>query len=161
MLYLQEMVYRVLRREQFWRTMHFAARQDARSPIAAALTYIRTHLADPLTVAMLADQVNLSASAFTRTFRDMTGSSPCQFVKETRLDRARELLVEQRRSVAEVSAAVGYTSTSHFIKEFRGRFGTTPRGYADAQSMSRALRAVHSPITPGHEIAGRVAALRS
>lgn len=139
-LYLQETVYRVLQREQFARMLHFAARQDAGNPVAAALTYIRAHLSEPLTVAILAEQVNLSPSAFTRTFRDITGSSPYHFVKQMRLDRARELLIERRHSVADVSATVGYTSTSHFIKEFRGRFGTTPRGYAD--NHGRALRAV-------------------
>ena len=143
-LYLLEMAYRVLQREQFASMLQFAARQDAGNPVAAALTYIRAHLAEPMTVANLAEQVNLSTSAFTRTFRDLTGRSPYQFVKESRLDRARGLLVEQRFSVADVAGAVGYTSTSHFIKEFRGRFGATPRGYADTQSVGRALRAVRS-----------------
>jgi len=88
-----------------------------------------------LTVSELAKQVNLSASAVTRTFREMTGSSPYQLVKSMRLERARDILIEQHLSVADVSAAVGYTSTSHFIKEFRGRFGATPRGYFDSRSV--------------------------
>jgi transcriptional regulator GlxA family with amidase domain len=143
-LHLQEIVYRVLQREQFARILYFVARQDAGNPVAAALTYIRAHLGEPLTVPLLARQVNLSASAFTRAFREVTGSPPYQFVKAMRLDRARDLVVEEHLSVADVSAAVGYTSTSHFIKEFRGRFGTTPREYFDARSVRRGLRAVRS-----------------
>jgi transcriptional regulator GlxA family with amidase domain len=142
-LYLQEIVYRILQHERFARMMHFTTRHDQGAPIAALLTYIAAHLAEPLTVAELAKRVNLSASAFTRTFREMTGSSPYQFVKAMRLERARDILVEQHLSVADVSAAVGYTSTSHFIKEFRGRFGTTPRGYLGPRSV-RGLRAVSS-----------------
>ena len=141
-LYLKEIVYRVLQREQFTRMLHFTDRYDGATSIAGAMSYIRAHLAEPLTVAVLAEQVNLSPSAFTRMFRDMTGTSPYRFVKEMRLDRARDLLIEERLGVADVAAAVGYISTSHFIKEFRGRFGTTPRGYFDGHSVSRRLRAV-------------------
>ncbi|HKV20262.1 MAG TPA: AraC family transcriptional regulator [Mycobacterium sp.] len=130
-LYLQEMVYRVLQREQVARMLHFAQRQAAANPVAAALNYITAHLAEPLTVTTLAEQVNLSPSAFSRLFRDVTGQSPYQFVKEMRLGRARELLIEGRLGVADVSRTVGYASVSHFIKEFRGRFGSTPRDFAD------------------------------
>jgi AraC-like DNA-binding protein len=67
--------------------------------------------------------------------------SPYQFVKDTRLERARELLLDRRLRVSDVSVAVGYASMSHFTKEFRARFGTTPREYADAEGLSRDLRA--------------------
>lgn len=131
-LYLQELVYRILQREQFARMRHLAQRQLAGNPVGAALTYLSEHLAEPMTVALLAAQVNLSPSAFTRSFREVTGSSPYQFVKDLRLSRARELLVEGRLAVSDVARAVGYASTSHFIKEFRTRFGVTPRDYAAA-----------------------------
>jgi hypothetical protein len=53
-LHLQEIVYRVLQREQFARILYFVARQDAGNPVAAALTYLRAHLGEPLTVPLLA-----------------------------------------------------------------------------------------------------------
>lgn len=143
-LYQQEMVYRVLQREQSARLLHIAAQQAAANPVTAALSYIAAHLNEPLTVTTLAEQVNLSTSAFSQLFRQVTGRSPYQFVKETRLDRARELLLEGRLGVVDVSRAVGYTSASHFIKEFRGRFGTTPRQYADTQRLNRELHNTHN-----------------
>jgi transcriptional regulator GlxA family with amidase domain len=143
-LYQQEMVYRVLQREQSARLLQIAAQQAAGNPVAAALNYIAAHLAEPLTVTTLAEQVNLSTSAFSQLFRQVTGRSPYQFVKEMRLDRARELLLEGRLGVVDVSRTVGYTSASHFIKEFRGRFGTTPREYADTHRLSRDLHAARN-----------------
>lgn len=140
-LYMQEMVYRVLQREQFARMLHIAAQQADDNSIAAAQKYISEHLAEPLTVNAIAEQVSLSPSAFSHLFREVTGRSPYKFVKEMRLDRARKLLVEERLCVTNVSHAVGYASVSHFIKEFRTRFGTTPRDYADAHSLSEQLRA--------------------
>jgi AraC-like DNA-binding protein len=56
-----------------------------------------------------------------------------------RLDRARELLVDGHLTVARISKEVGYASVSHFISEFRGRFGVTPRAYFDAHALNREL----------------------
>jgi len=53
-------------------------------------------------------------------------------VKEMRLNRARELLVGDEASVTQISKSVGYRSTSHFISDFRDRFGVTPRAFSDA-----------------------------
>lgn len=143
-IYLQEIVYRVLQREQFARMLHIAAKQAGGNPVSAALTYIREHYAEPVTVNDMAERVNLCPSSFSHLFREVTGSSPYQFLKEIRLDRARELLLEGRLSVTDVSRAVGYSSASHFIKEFRARFGTTPRAYVDAQALGVELVALRS-----------------
>src|SRR5580700_8960086 len=115
-LYLQELVYRVLQREQYARLLALAAAESASNPVSAVLEYVRAHL-----------------------FRDVTGRSPYQFVKEMRLDRARELLVDGDFTVARISKEVGYASVSHFISEFRGRFGVTPRAYFDAHTLHREL----------------------
>ncbi|MFC4534650.1 AraC family transcriptional regulator [Sphaerisporangium dianthi] len=141
---VEEMVYRVLRREQFSRMLHIAARQTSHSSISAALTFARAHYAEPLTVNDLARQAALSPSAFSTLFREITGRPPYRFLKEYRLDRARELLVDHRRSVAETSRHVGYASVSHFIKEFRNRFGVTPKAYADARDVEAELRRLRS-----------------
>jgi len=138
-LYLQEMVYRVLQREQYARLLSLAAAESASNPVSAVLEYVRGHLSEPLTVADMADLVRLSPSAFAHLFRDVTGRSPYQFVKEMRLDRARELLVDGGLTVARISKEVGYASVSHFISEFRGRFGVTPRAYYDAHALHREL----------------------
>ena len=119
-----------------------AAKQAGGNPVSAALTYVREHFSEPITVNDMAEQVNLSPSSFSHLFREVTGRSPYQFLKELRLDRARELLLDGRLSVTDVSRAVGYSSASHFIKEFRSRFGTTPRAYVDAQALGDQMAAL-------------------
>jgi AraC-like DNA-binding protein len=138
-LYLREMVYRVMQREQYARLLALAAAESASNPVSAVLEYVRGHISEPLTVADMADLVCLSPSAFAHLFRDVTGRSPYQFVKEMRLDRARELLVDGNFTVARISKEVGYASVSHFISEFRGRFGVTPRAYYDAHALHSEL----------------------
>jgi AraC-like DNA-binding protein len=143
-IYLQEIVYRVLQREQFSRMLYIAAKQAGANPVSAALTYIREHYSEPVTVNDMAEKVNLSPSSFSHLFREVTGRSPYQFLKEIRLDKARELLLEGRLSVTDVSRAVGYSSASHFIKEFRSCFGTTPRAYVDTQALGEEIGALNS-----------------
>ena len=75
-LYLRELVYRVLQREQYARLLALAAAESASNPVSAVLEYVRAHLAEPLTVADMADLVRLSPSAFAHLFRDVTGRSP-------------------------------------------------------------------------------------
>jgi len=140
-MYLREMVYRVLQREQYARLLAIAAAESASNPVSTVLEYVRGHLSEPLTVADLAEQVSLSPSAFAHLFREVTGRSPYQFVKEMRLDKARELLIDGHLAVARVAQEVGYGSVSHFISEFRGRFGVTPRAYSDAHALHHELRA--------------------
>jgi AraC-like DNA-binding protein len=143
-MYLQEMVYRVLQSRQYRRLLDIAANQRTENPVAAAISYVQENLSQPLTVADMAEQVSLSPSAFTRLFREVTGKSPYQFVKEMRLELARDLLLDGTQTVTQVSRAAGYSSASHFINEFRGRFGLSPRAYGDFGSASAELRPLNA-----------------
>ena len=100
---------------------------------------MREDLARSMTVTELADAVAMSPSAFAHVFKSVTGVAPYQFLKRLRLDRARVLLVEEGRSVSEAAAAVGYSSISHFINEFKRHFGVTPGSYATLQREAVAL----------------------
>lgn len=137
-LHLQELVYRLLAGEQRSRMVNLAVAQAIPNPMMAVLDYIAGHLIEPLTVDTLAAQVCLSPSAFSRGFRELTGRSPYRYVKEKRLDRARQLLEEGRSGVAVVSREVGYSSVSHFIKEFQARFGDTPGRFSSTSSWINA-----------------------
>ena len=137
-LLLQEMVYRVLRGEQGPRLVALAARQATTHPIVAAVAYIDAHLAEPLTVDALAARACLSPSSFSRAFRETTGRGPYQYVKEARLNRARQLLDDGRCTVADAAHQVGYLSVSNFIKAFHRRFGATPGDYANAHPFRHA-----------------------
>jgi AraC-like DNA-binding protein len=77
-------------------------------------------------VSMLADTVFRSRSHFTRTFRRILGTSPRQFVKSTKLLKARNLLQTTSLSIGEISSLLGYSSTQYFSRQYRSHFATTP-----------------------------------
>lgn len=85
------------------------------------------HRADPLGVDELARTVNLSPSYLTRLFRQHTGQSPGRYDRGRRLDAAHALLRTTFLSVKEIMGAAGWNDPSHFCREFKRRFGVSPR----------------------------------
>ena len=142
-LALRETTYRVLRSGQWAALAEAAYLENAGDRITAAIAFMRDELDKPIRVADMANHVSMSVSAFAHLFRATTGSAPYQYLKRLRLDRARALLVEENQAVSEASRAVGYSTVSHFITEFKRVYGETPRSYA---SRMRRLGTLHSPL---------------
>jgi len=85
------------------------------------------HRTTPWSVSRLARAVNVSPSYLTRLFRMHLGVSPAQYDRDARLANARDLLLASFLSVKQVMAAAGWTDPSHFSREFKRRYGASPR----------------------------------
>ncbi len=83
----------------------------------------------PLTIEELRAEVNLSASHLRRLFKEETKMSFGEFVREQRLERARELLATTLMRAKEVGAAVGIYDQAYFNRLFKNKYGLTPRKY--------------------------------
>jgi AraC-like DNA-binding protein len=80
--------------------------------------FVMEHLAEEISVEILAQLVQLSPFHFSRIFKQSTGMSPLRFVTRERVTRAQQLIRETSRSLIEIALDVGYTSPSHFAQEF-------------------------------------------
>jgi AraC-like DNA-binding protein len=129
-IYLREMVYRLLRCRQWNRLVESAVGEADSDPVKGAIRFMKNELGEPITVRDVAFAVGFSESALAHLFKAATGASPYQFLKQLRLEQARDLLVREARSVTEAASEVGYTSRSHFIAEFKRYFGETPKAYS-------------------------------
>jgi AraC-like DNA-binding protein len=132
-MYLQEIVYRLLADEQCTRLIDASMQERSTNAVSASIHFLKTNLSRQVTVAELAEFVAMSPSTFAHLFKSVIGVSPYQFLKQLRLERALELLCESDNNVSETSAAVGYASLSHFINEFKRRYGVTPGHYVASQ----------------------------
>ena len=103
-----------------------AGDDEALEPIRQAIRLMRSDPTCPLDVPALARQLNVSYSAFRRSFTHHTGLSPHQYLLELRLARARSLLAETTLTVKAVAAAAGFTDEHYFSRLFRQRTGGTP-----------------------------------
>jgi AraC-like DNA-binding protein len=79
--------------------------------------------------AQLAEMVNLSASRFRHLFKEETGRTIHQYLRERRLERAEFLLRTTFLTIKEVLSEAGVSSMSHFVTYFKKRYGVTPTAY--------------------------------
>ena len=95
--------------------------------IQKALKYIELHLADPnLTAESLAEEMFLSRSQLYRKLKTLTGTSVNEFIRNVRLEKAKQLIQSKQFTVSDVVYKVGFASPSYFTKCFKKRFGKLP-----------------------------------
>jgi signal transduction histidine kinase/CheY-like chemotaxis protein/ligand-binding sensor domain-containing protein len=82
-----------------------------------------------LDVEDLAHAVHMSRSRLKRRMKEDGLPPPSEYIRDTRLRMAAELLQRKRGSVTEIAYAVGFVSLSHFSHRFRDRYGVTPSAY--------------------------------
>ena len=123
---VSELLFRILCSENAASLYALAMKNTNIARIDKALKRIHSSYKEPLPVESLASLVNMSPSAFHRSFQDVTSSSPVQYIKKIRLNKARELLLDQRVRVGEAAHVVGYESATQFSREFKRYFGNSP-----------------------------------
>jgi AraC family transcriptional regulator len=96
-----------------------------------AMDYIDANLGQNVRLDNLARLVNMSPYHFARLFRQSTGTAPHRYLIEQRIARAKALLANPSRSIADVAHEVGYQSQSHFTSVFREITGLTPKQFRD------------------------------
>jgi AraC-like DNA-binding protein len=69
-------------------------------------------------------------------FKSTLGKTAFTFLREVRMDRAAELLKNDRHSVIQVANEVGYSNASHFARAFKDRHGLLPKAYQCLQRLS-------------------------
>jgi AraC-like DNA-binding protein len=123
---VREIVYRVLCGEQGGALRALASRDDHFARIARVLRHIHAEYARPQSAEELARRAGMSIAGFHHHFKLVTASSPLQYLKRTRLDRARRLMAHDGYNAGTAARAVGYESQSQFSREFKRLFGVTP-----------------------------------
>ena len=94
--------------------------------VAKAVSWIRTHFAQPITVEEMAASAHMSASSFHQRFKAVTSMSPLQYQKALRLHEARRLMLFQKVDATDACHRVGYLSPSQFSREYGRFFGSAP-----------------------------------
>ena len=101
-------------------------RQKELDRLNTVLSYIESHVSEPITNAQLAQIACLSEDRFSHVFRDGVGKSPLQYINDMRLQKAMSLLRSSGHTVTEIAEIVGFRDYNHFGRLFRKRYGCTP-----------------------------------
>ncbi|MEH2470773.1 AraC family transcriptional regulator [Nitrobacteraceae bacterium AZCC 2161] len=91
--------------------------------------FIEEHLAEEISLAALAELVDLSLCHFARAFKQSFNAPPHHYHMARRMDRARSLLRKPALSITQIGIQIGFRETSSFTKSFRRFTGLTPTEY--------------------------------
>lgn len=102
--------------------------------LAAVLLAVRENPGMAWTVPDIAAQAGLSVSQTTRRIRELTGTSPREFVIRARIERARRLIEESTMTLEQIADALGYSDVYFFHRQFKALAGVTPGRWRRTQT---------------------------
>ena len=100
-----------------------------RKEILLIKEYIHENYSKELAVEALASIVYLTPDYLSRLFKKATGKSLSQYIRQYRMERAKELLLHTNKKVIQIGVDVGYSNYSYFCQSFREYYGTSPEKY--------------------------------
>lgn len=103
--------------------------------INACKEYIYAHIKERITIEDLADALGVSSSYLSRLFKKKTGVSVSAYIRNRKIDMAKNLLRFSNDSMIDIANRLSFSSQSHFIQQFREVVGMTPKKYRDTYYM--------------------------
>lgn len=97
--------------------------------IAKAKAYIANNMSEDLSLAQVAKAVNMSTFYFCKTFKREVGISFTDYVSRTRIEKAKNLLLNPNLRISEIAYEVGFQSLTHFNRMFKKIVGNSPTEY--------------------------------
>jgi AraC-like DNA-binding protein len=144
---VREIYFRVLSGEQGPALRAALSNQGRVARIGKAVRKIHGAYNEALDIEHLAAESGMSVSTFHTHFKDITHTSPLQYLKSVRLHKARLLMLRENMTAGAAALRVGYESSSQFSREFRRLFGTSP-----VSETERLRRSFAMPEMPWEEL---------
>jgi len=105
-------------------------KENAEPPvITKAKKYIEEHQTDDISLSDVAKAVNTSTFYFCKMFRKITGINFTDYVSRLRIERAKNLLLNQNLRVSEIAYEIGFQSLTHFNRVFKRVVGQSPTDF--------------------------------
>ena len=103
--------------------------QSTYDKLKQALTHIQSHYMEEISVEQAAALCGFSASHFMKLFRQLTGSSFTQYLKQFRLEQAAGQLLRTDEKISAVAHGTGFQNLSYFTRAFAKQYGCSPAAY--------------------------------
>lgn len=103
--------------------------KNQHSHIEKVYSYINSHLGEDLSLARVSSEVYLSKNHLSTLFKNLTGSTFCDYVKQQRIQHARILLSTTDRTIDEIADQCGFNSSTYFSTVFKHEMGVTPSAF--------------------------------
>jgi len=101
-----------------------------------AIEVVQGNMSDPsFGVEKMAKEMGMSQTNMHRKLKAITGFPPSELIKNIRLRKAAQLILNQENSVAQISFMVGFEDQSYFSKSFKKEFGIPPSRYLPSRQV--------------------------
>ena len=108
----------------------FVEQQNSELPVVTrAKEYIQQNQAEDISLGQVAKAVNTSTFYFCKLFKKATGLNFTDYVSRVRIEKAKNLLLNQNLRVSEIAYEVGFQSLTHFNRVFKRIIGESPTEY--------------------------------
>ena len=114
------------------------------------LSYIHTHIQLPLSVDTIAQAANISRTECFRCFKTVLRQTPQEYITNYRIAQASAMLLNTRRTVADIAEACGFNTPSYFGRIFRQQCGCTPKEYRQQGIEKESGGKCHEKQHPDH-----------
>lgn len=94
-----------------------------------SIEFMQTQLNRSLNIQALASQANMSNSHYSQMFREVTGTTPMRYLRDLRLENAKNLLLYKDMRTNEAAFHSGFESVEHFNRAFKQRYASTPTAF--------------------------------
>ena len=91
--------------------------------------YIDEHMQDDLSLNAMAEYLHFNPKYLSRLFKESIGINLTEYIRQKRLEKAAELLMNTSLSVEKISETVGYSSVAYFGRNFKEVYGCSAREY--------------------------------
>ncbi len=111
--------------------VHAHGDDEYTSKLKQVLEYIGEHYTEELTISQLSKLCFFSEYHFMRFFKKYTGTSCLEYIKNMRLEQAARLFSQGKSNILEVSLSSGFSNLSYFYREFKKKYGMTPKKFIE------------------------------
>ena len=94
--------------------------------------FVRSQMSKGLTVSSMASHFSMKKWSFSRALYEQVGMTPYQLVQEIRVEAAKGLLLDKKRSLSSIAIEVGFSDHAHFSKTFKSKTGASPSEFRAA-----------------------------
>lgn len=108
---------------------------DIQNSIVKAMNMAQQMLEQPLSAGEMAQLVNMSSSYFSQCFKQITGQTYTDYLRDIRMERAKEYLKNTTKTIQWIAEQIGYQDEKYFSRLFREHVGMLPSDYRQRPTM--------------------------
>ncbi|MFD2612401.1 response regulator [Paenibacillus gansuensis] len=107
--------------------------KEIQNSIIKAMNLAQTKVSEPIPAAEIAHMVNMSSSYFSQCFKQYAGQTYTDYVRDIRMERAKEYLRTTTKTIQWIAEQIGYNDEKYFSRLFRDHTGVLPSEFRQIQ----------------------------